>query len=175
MAFPFVWVPQQTVSCNCKRLFKGTFSFLLFNHVFWGVNCGFLVSRDFNKLMYLPFGGKKKRYFTYFLNYISLYIKKIVKKYIKINKIAFTKKRVLERPKIVKTFHHKKTRECLRERERESLDKTNQPHHQIHHLTPNPTSPSDSMPTKISQPIFLIFSFSKKKFLIFKWEFFFGG
>ena len=118
--------------------------------------------------------GEKKRYFAYFLNYISLYIIKIVKKYIKINKIVFTKKRVLERPKIVKTFHHKKTRECLRERERESLDKTNQPHHQIHHLTPNPTSPSDSMPTKISQPIFLIFSFSKKKFfLIFKLDFFF--
>ena len=93
-----------------------------------------------------------------------------MKKYIK---IAFTKKRVLDRPKIVKTFHHKKTRECLRERERESLDKTNQPHHQIQHLTPNPTSPLDSMPTKSSQPIFLIFSFSKKYFLTFKRDFFF--
>ena len=131
MASPFVWVPQQTILCNCKRFFKGTFSFLLFNCVFWGVNCGFLVSRDFNKLMYLPFGGKK-RYFAYFLSYISLYIIKIVKKYIKINKIAFTKKRVLERPKIVKTFHHKKNKGMF-ERERET--RQNQP-----------TTPPDSPP-----------------------------
>ena len=81
VAFPFVWVPQQTVSCNCKRLFKGTFSFLLFNHVFWGVNCGFLVSRDFNKLMYLPFGGKKKVLCLFPKLYFSIYYKNCEKVY----------------------------------------------------------------------------------------------
>ena len=73
VASPFIWVPQQTVLCNCKRFFKGTFSFLLFNCLFWGVNCDFLVSRDFNKLMYLPFGEKKKLLCLFPKLYFSIY------------------------------------------------------------------------------------------------------
>ena len=90
VAFPFVWVPQQIVLHNCTHsLRKGTFHFCFLVAFFWGVNSGFLISRDL--INYCTYLLGEKRYSTYFLNYISLLIKEILKLYMKINKIAFIK------------------------------------------------------------------------------------